>query len=218
MWHCQSVSVVCVPSLSVVQPLDCWSDPMALVALTLWGSGASRRRQSLPDDLHGCQSCPGDSDHGSGSVSRSRSTSASTRWSVFSFREALLAMSTRWSSTVRASSVRHRHRHRCCSSMPPAHRGARLRPTTLLFALIVVRSSTDGITLPLRVDGLQLELGGRVKPRALCLHCVLPSRPLARIALEWCREFALSMSSSALRHGEVGAGRLAPDGQDGLAP
>ena len=102
--------------------------------------------------------------------------------------------------------------------MPPAHRGARLRPTTLLFALIVVRSSTDGITLPLRVDGLQLELGGRVKPRALCLHCVLPSRPLARIALEWCREFALSMSSSALRHGEVGAGRLAPDGQDGLAP
>jgi len=63
MWHCQSVSVVCVPSLSVVQPLDCWSDPMALVALTLWGSGASRRRQSLPDDLHGCQSCPGDSEH-----------------------------------------------------------------------------------------------------------------------------------------------------------
>ena len=62
MWHCQSVSVVCVPSLSVVQPLDCWSDPMALVALTLWGSGASRRRQSLPDDLHGCQSCPGDSE------------------------------------------------------------------------------------------------------------------------------------------------------------
>ena len=62
MWHCQSVSVVCVPSLSVVQPLDCWSDPMALVALTLWGPGASRRRQSLPDDLHGCQSCPGDSE------------------------------------------------------------------------------------------------------------------------------------------------------------
>ena len=63
MWHCQSgtVSVVCVPSLSVVQPLDCWSDPMALVALTLWGSGASRRRQSLPDDLHGSQSCLGDS-------------------------------------------------------------------------------------------------------------------------------------------------------------
>jgi hypothetical protein len=111
MWHCQSVSVVCVPSLSVVQPLDCWSDPMALVALTLWGSGASRRRQSLPDDLHGCQSCPGDSEHGSGSVSRSRSTSASTRWSVFSFREALLAMSTRWSSTVRASSVRRRSRN-----------------------------------------------------------------------------------------------------------
>ena len=56
------VFVVCVPSLSVVQPLDCWSDPMALVALTLWGSGASRRRQSLPDDLHSSQSCPGDSE------------------------------------------------------------------------------------------------------------------------------------------------------------
>ena len=187
------VFVVCVPSLSVVQPLDCWSDPMALVALTLWGSGASRRRQSLPDDLHGSQSCPGDSEHGSGWVSRSRSTSASTRWSVFSWGEALLAMSTRWSSTVRASSVRRRHRRRCCSSMPPAHRGARLRPTTLLFALFVMRSSTDGITLPLRVDGLQLELGGRVKPRALCLHCVLPSRPLAaQPALEWCRTFALA--------------------------
>ena len=157
-----------------------------------------------------------DSEHGSGWVSRSRSTSASTRWSVFSWGEALLAMSTRWSSTVRASSVRRRHRRRCCSSMPPAHRGARLHPTTLLFALIVVRSSTDGITLPLRVDGLQLELGGRVKPRALCLHCVLPSRPLAaQPALEWCRTFALGL---ALRHGEVGAGRLAPDGQDGLAP
>ena len=173
------VFVVCVPSLSVVQPFVCWSDPMALVAPTLWGSGASRRRQSLPDDLHASQSCPDDSEHGSGWVSRSRSTSASTRWSVFSWGEALLAMSTRWSSTVRASSVRRRHRRRCCSSMPPAHRGARLHPTTLLFALIVVRSSTDGITLPLRVDGLQLELGGRVKPRALCLHCVLPSRPLA---------------------------------------
>ena len=47
----EAVSVVCVPSLSVVQPLDCWSDPMALVALTLWGSGASRRRQSLTGRL-----------------------------------------------------------------------------------------------------------------------------------------------------------------------
>ena len=54
----QAVSVVCVPSLSVVQPFVCWSDPMALVAPTLWGSGASRRRQSLPDDLHASQSCP----------------------------------------------------------------------------------------------------------------------------------------------------------------
>ena len=62
MWHCQSVSVVCVPSLSVVQPLDCWSDPMAGAEPTLWGSGASRRRQSVPDDLHISQSCPGDSE------------------------------------------------------------------------------------------------------------------------------------------------------------
>ena len=134
------VFVVCVPSLSVVQPLDCWSDPMALVALTLWGSGASRRRQSLPDDLHGSQSCPGDSEHGSGSVSRSRSTSFSTRWSVFSFREALFARSMRGSSSARASSVRLRRRRRCCSSTPPARRGAQLRPATLLFALIVVCS------------------------------------------------------------------------------
>ena len=56
------VFVVCVPSLSVVQPFVCWSDPMAFVALTLWGSGASRRRQSLPDDLHASQSCPDDSE------------------------------------------------------------------------------------------------------------------------------------------------------------
>ena len=62
MWHCQSVSVVCVPSVSVVQPLDCWSDPMAGAEPTLWGSGASRRRQSVPDDLHISQSCPGDSE------------------------------------------------------------------------------------------------------------------------------------------------------------
>ena len=48
MWHCRSVSVVCVPSLSVVQPLDCWSDPMALVALTLWGSGASSEQSGPP--------------------------------------------------------------------------------------------------------------------------------------------------------------------------
>ena len=113
---------------------------MALVALTLWGSGASRRRQSLPDDLHGSQSCPGDSEHGCGSVSRSRSTSFSTRWSVFSFREALFARSMRGSSSARASSVRLRRRRRCCSSTPPARRGAQLRPATLLFALIVVCS------------------------------------------------------------------------------
>ena len=53
---------MCVASLSVVQPLDCWSDPMAGAEPTLWGSGASRRRQSVPDDLHISQSCPGDSE------------------------------------------------------------------------------------------------------------------------------------------------------------
>ena len=57
------VFVVCVPSLSGVQAFVCWSDPMALNAPTLWGSGASRRRQSLPDDLHASQSCPDDSEH-----------------------------------------------------------------------------------------------------------------------------------------------------------
>ena len=64
MWHCQSGtgSVVCVPSCRRATLRLLVSDPMALVALTLWGSGASRRRQSLPDDLHGSQSCPGDSE------------------------------------------------------------------------------------------------------------------------------------------------------------
>ena len=151
---------------------------MALVALTLWGSGASRRRQSLPDDLHGSQSCPGDSEHGCGSVSRSRSTSFSTRWSVFSFREALFARSMRGSSSARASSVRLRRRRRCCSSTPPARRGAQLRPATLLFALIVVCRSADGITLPLRVDGLRLGLGGRVNQ--MCFVSNVPCRPLAQ--------------------------------------
>ena len=50
--------VVCVASLS-----DCWSDPMAGAEPTLWGSGAYRRRQSVADDLHINQSCPGDSEH-----------------------------------------------------------------------------------------------------------------------------------------------------------
>ena len=54
--------VVCVASLLVVQPLDCWSDPMAGAEPTLWRSGASRRRQSVPDDLHISQSCPGRGD------------------------------------------------------------------------------------------------------------------------------------------------------------
>lgn len=213
------VFVVCVPSLSVVQPFVCWSDPMALVAPTLWGSGASRRRQSLPDDLHASQSCPDDSEHGSGSVSRSRSTSFSTRWSVFSFREALFARSMRGSISARASSVRLRRRRRCCSTTPPARRGAQLRPATLLFALIVVCRSADGITLPLRVDGLRLGLGGRVTPDVFRLHAC---RPLAQeSAVQWCLcqkqcagqqmassdagRFVRSMSSSAHKQDEVGA-------------
>ena len=190
---------------------------MAVAGPTLWGSGAIRRRQRPPDGTGSSQSCPGDSEHGSGSVSRSRSTSFSTRWSVFSFREALFPRSMRGSSSARASSVRLRHRRRCCSSTPPARRGAQLRPATLLSTLIVVRRSTDGITLPLAVDGLRLGLGGRVKPHAFHLHCAMPSRPHAQIALKWCRA-GLSMSSSAHRQGEVGAAQLAPDGQDDLAP
>ena len=194
---------------------------MAVAGPTLWGSGAIRRRQRPPDGTGSSQSCPGDSEHGSGSVSRSRSTSFSTRWSVFSFREALFARSMRGSSSARASSVRLRRRRRCCSSTPPARRGAQLRPATLLSALVVVRRSTDGITLPLRADGLRLGLGGRVKPHAFHLHCAMPSRPHAQIALKWCRtpdlKPMLSMSSSAHRQGEVGAAKLAPDGQDDLA-
>ena len=237
MWHYQFSSVVfvvCVPSLSVVQPLDCWSDPMALVALTLWGSGASRRRQRPPDDTGSSQSCPGDSEHGSGQVSRSRSTSFSTRWSVFSFREALFARSMRGSSSARASSVRLRRRRRCCSSTPPARRGAQLRPATLLFALIVVCRSADGITLPLRVDGLRLGLEGRVKPDVFRLQCALPSAR-TESAVQWCHKQCAgqqmassdagrfvrstsSMSSSAHKQEEVGAAQLAPDGQDDLAP
>ena len=171
----QAVSVVCVPSLSVVQPLDCWSDPMALVALTLWGSGASRRRQSLPDDLHASQSCPDDSEHGSGSVSRSRSTSFSTRWSVFSFREALFARSMRGSSSARASSVRLRRRRRCCSTTPPARRGAQLRPATLLFPLIVVCSrqmETKCRTLETKCRTLETNVGSSAQVNRW--HQVMP--------------------------------------------
>ena len=104
-------------------------------------------------------------------------------------------------------------------SDPIARRGVRLQPATLLFALIVVRSSTNAITLPLRVDGLRLEVGGRVNPDALRLHTDLAVTPArAQIALKWCREFVPSISSSAHGQEEVGAGWLAPDGQDDLAP
>ena len=94
-----------LPPLSVIQPFDHWSIAMSVVAPTLWGSGASRRRERLLDDTGGVQSHPADSEHGSSSFSRSRSTSFSTRWSVFSLREALFARSTRWSSPTRASSA-----------------------------------------------------------------------------------------------------------------
>ena len=170
----------------------------------------------------------------SSSVSRSRSTFSSTRWSVFSFREALFARSMRGSSSARASSVRLRRRRRYCSSTPPARRGAQLRPATLLFALIVVCRSADGITLPLRVDGLRLGLEGRVKPDVFRLQCALPSAR-TESAVQWCHKQCAgqqmassdagrfvrstsSMSSSAHKQEEVGAAQLAPDGQDDLAP
>ena len=178
---------MCVCLLLVVPTLRLLVGSMAVSASTLWSSGASRRRQRLPDDTGISQSGPGDSEHGSGSVSRSRSTSFSTRWSVFSFREALFARSMRGSSSARTSSVRLRRRRRCCSSTPPARRGAQLRPATLLFALIVVCRSADGITLPLRVDGLRLGLGGRVKPDVFRLQCALPSAR-TESAVQWCHK------------------------------
>ena len=136
-----------------------------------------------------------------------------------SVRLALFARSMRGSISARASSVRLRRRRRRCSTTPPARRGAQLRPATLLFALIVVCRSADGITLPLRVDGLRLGLGGRVTPDVFRLHAC---RPLAQeSAVQWCLcqkqcagqqmassdagRFVRSMSSSAHKQDEVGA-------------
>ena len=107
-------------------------------------------------------------------------------------------------------------------------------PPLLLFALIVVRRSADGITLPLRVDGLRLGLEGRVKPDVFRLQCALPSAR-TESAVQWCHKQCAgqqmassdagrfvrstsSMSSSAHKQEEVGAAQLAPDGQDDLAP
>ena len=127
-------------SLSVIQLSDYWSDPMAIAGLLVWGSGAPRRRQRPLDNTGSSQSCPAASEHGSGSVSRFRSTSSSTRWSVFSFRETLSAMSMRWSCTAREPLAHLRRRCRHCFSITLAHRGARLRPASLPFALFVARS------------------------------------------------------------------------------
>ena len=76
--------VVCVASPVGRPTKDCWSDPkMAGAEPTLWGSGASRRRQSIPDDLHISQSCPGDSEHGSGrDLARSRGHGANRHGAV----------------------------------------------------------------------------------------------------------------------------------------
>ena len=78
------VFVVCVASPVGRPTKDCWSDPkMAGAEPTLWGSGASRRRQSIPDDLHISQSCPGDSEHGSGrDLARSRGHGANRHGAV----------------------------------------------------------------------------------------------------------------------------------------
>ena len=123
-------------SLSVVQLSDCWSDPMAIVRVSVWGSGASRRRQRLLDDTGSSQSCPDASEHGSGSVSRFRSTSSSTRWSVFAFLETLSAWSVRRSSTARELSAHLRRRRRQCFSVTLAHRGARLRLASRRLAYV----------------------------------------------------------------------------------
>ena len=107
-----------------------------------------------------------DSEHGSGSVSRSRSTSFSTRWSVFSFRETLSAMSMRWSCTARELSALLRRRRRQCFSVTLAHREARLRPASCRLAVCVVRcpqlqSERSGQSrgcLVCRVEGWQVAL------------------------------------------------------------
>ena len=138
-WYSR-VLVVCVASLSVIQLSDYWSDPMAIAGLLVWGSGAPRRRQRPLDNTGSSQSCPAASEHGSGSVSRFRSTSSFTRWSVFSFRETLSARSMRWLSTAREPLAHLRRRRRHCFSITLAHRGARLRPASLPFALFVARS------------------------------------------------------------------------------
>ena len=144
-------------SLSVVQLSDYWSDPMAIVRLTVWGSGASRRRQRLLDDTGSSQSCPDASEHGSGSISRFRSTSFSIRLPVFSFRETLFARSMRWSCTAREPSAHLRRRCRHFFSIASAHRGARLRPASCRLAVCVVRCP-------------QLQ-SGRSEQSRRCLEC-----------------------------------------------
>ena len=164
-------------SLSVVQHSDYWSDPMAIAGLLVWGSGAPRRRQRPLDDTGSSQSCPAASEHGSGSVSRFRSTSSSTRWSVFSFRETLSAWSVRRSSTARELSAHLRRRRRQCFSTTSAHREARMRLASCRLTVCVVRCP-------------QLQ-SGRSEQSRRCLECQVEGwqGPLR----EW-REFRLPVT------------------------
>ena len=175
-WYSR-VLVVCVASLSVIQLSDYWSDPMAIAGLLVWGSGAPRRRQRPLDDTGSSQSCPAASEHGSGSVSRFRSTSSSTRWSVFSFRETLSAWSVRRSSTARELSAHLRRRRRQCFSTTSAHREARLRLASCRLTVCVVRCP-------------QLQ-SGRSEQSRRCLECQVEGwqGPLR----EW-REFRLPVT------------------------
>ena len=175
-WYSR-VLVVCVASLSVIQLSDYWSDPMAIAGLLVWGSGAPRRRQRPLDNTGSSQSCPAASEHGSGSVSRFRSTSSSTRWSVFSFRETLSAWSVRRSSTARELSAHLRRRRRQCFSTTSAHREARLRLASCRLTVCVVRCP-------------QLQ-SGRSEQSRRCLECQVEGwqGPLR----EW-REFRLPVT------------------------
>ena len=193
---------------------------MAIAGLLVWGSGAPRRRQRLLDDTGSSQSCPAASEHGSGSVSRFRSTSSSTRWSVFSFRETLSAMSMRWSCTARELSALLRRRRRQCFSVTLAHREARLRPASCRLAVCVVRcpqlqserSKQSRGCLVCRVEGWQVALREWRKFR-------VPVTLLTVSADAKPRRVAVVGSSMCQSVGEVGQQCvIAPDGQDDLAP
>ena len=163
--------------MSVVQLSIIGRPPLVPRSPMVWGSGASRRRQRPLDDTGSSQSCPAASEHGSGSVSRFRSTSSSTRWSVFSFRETLSAWSVRRSSTARELSAHLRRRRRQCFSTTSAHREARLRLASCRLTVCVVRCP-------------QLQ-SGRSEQSRRCLECQVEGwqGPLR----EW-REFRLPVT------------------------